>query len=487
MTSFNQIPLNMLTPGQYVEFDASKATTGLPKPRNRTLLFGQKLSTGSKANNILIKVNTAAEAQEFFGRGSMLARMVDAYRKIDKNRDLYCIALNDAAGTSATATITVGTAPTQNGTIELLVAGQYLSIPVATTDTVTTIATAIAAAVNATADMPVTATSALGVVTLTAKHKGTCGVYDIRDTYTDGKSLPVGLTLTYTAFTGGATDPDVQQVYTALGAEEFKTHVTPYIDATSLGIIKTNIAAAIDGVVQMDTYFVGASTNTLSANTTLGSNHNCEFGTILGQKGFLNPSYEVAAAYAAAIAISEDEDPSLPFTGLPLTGILPPKTSDRHTRQERNYLLAAGISTTKVDVNNVVIIDRVISLYKTNPQGFADTAYQDLNVILTLYYLRWSLRYRIATKFPRFKLGRDGYSYPKGVPVVTPSAIKAEIIAQYVQWADAAYVDGAMLNDFIAGTTVEIAANDNNRINAYLPPDLINQFLVFAAQIGFRR
>ncbi len=484
--SFNQIGLNILTPGQFVEFDSSRAISGLPKPLNRTLIFGQKLATGSKANNTLIRVNTADEAKQFFGRGSMIARMVEFYKANEPNREVWCVGLNDAVGTAATATITVNSAPTAAGTIELVVAGIKLSVPVASNDTVATVATNIAAAVNAALDAPFTAAAVAAVVTLTARHKGTIGnQYDIRDSYTQGQSLPTSLGLTYTAFTGGATDPDVTQVFTAIGDNSFKTIVTPFTDATSVGIIKTNIAAAINGMVQNDSYYVGASIATLTANQTLGGLRNEEFGTIVGAKGVPNASYEFAATYAAAIAASEDADPGRPFKGLVLTGILAPKEADRHTRQERQYLLVAGISTIQTDASGNVIIDRAVSTYKTNAQGLPDTSYQDLNVILVLYYIRWSLRYRIATKYPRHKLGDDSVNYASNTPLVTPKTIKAEIISWAREMEAAGLIEN--FNQFKNDLVVERDAADRNRVNVQLAPDLINQFQIFAAQIQFKR
>lgn len=47
--SFNQIPINLLTPGQYVEVDNSKAVGGLVNETARILLFAPKLSSAEKS------------------------------------------------------------------------------------------------------------------------------------------------------------------------------------------------------------------------------------------------------------------------------------------------------------------------------------------------------------------------------------------------------------------------------------------------------
>jgi phage tail sheath gpL-like len=84
-------------------------------------------------------------------------------------------AADDAAGVLATGTVTVVGTATAAGTICPYVAGQRLTIGVLVGDTATVVAAAIAAAITAAADLPVTAAAALGVVTLTCKWKGATG------------------------------------------------------------------------------------------------------------------------------------------------------------------------------------------------------------------------------------------------------------------------------------------------------------------------
>ena len=67
---------------------------------------------------------------------------------------------------------------------------------------------------------------------------------------------------------------------------------------------------------------------------------------------------------------------------------------------------------------------------------------------------------------------------------MTPKTIKAEAIAWYREMEEIGLVENADL--FKEYLIVEINAGNPNRLDIYLPPDLMNQFLTMGAQIGFR-
>ena len=102
----------------------------------------------------------------------------------------------------------------------------------------------------------------------------------------------------------------------------------------------------------------------------------------------------------------------------------------------------------------------------------------------TLSYLRYSVRARISQKFPRYKLANDGTNYAPGQAIVTPKIVRAELIALFRDWEAAGLVEN--LDQFKNDLIVERNTTDVNRVDVLLPPDIINQFRVFAAQIQFR-
>ena len=105
--TFLTIPVDIRTPGQYVEVDHTKALRGLPNMSRRMLFIGNKLAAGNAAAGQLYRINSAAEAAGLFGRGSVLQEMLEAARAANRESDMWAIGLADeAGGTAATFTVT---------------------------------------------------------------------------------------------------------------------------------------------------------------------------------------------------------------------------------------------------------------------------------------------------------------------------------------------------------------------------------------------
>ena len=177
-------------------------------------------------------------------------------------------------------------------------------------------------------------------------------------------------------------------------------------------------------------------------------------------------------------------DPARPFQTLALKNLLPPPEAKRFTREERDLLLHDGISTFTVDAGGRVAIERVITTYQTNTSGVEDISYLDYNTVATVDYIRYAVKARIALRFPRYKLADDGTHYAPGQAVVTPNVIRAELIGLFRELEAVALVEGfeQFKNDLI----VVRSDADPNRVNCIFPPDIINQFRVFAAAVQFR-
>jgi phage tail sheath gpL-like len=94
------------------------------------------------------------------------------------------------------------------------------------------------------------------------------------------------------------------------------------------------------------------------------------------------------------------------------------------------------------------------------------------------------MRNRVLLKFPRHKLASDGTRFGVGQAIVTPSIIRAEMIAAYGELEDSGLVENS--DGFEAALIVERNAGDPNRVDVLLPPDFINQLRIFAALVQFR-
>jgi len=67
---------------------------------------------------------------------------------------------------------------------------------------------------------------------------------------------------------------------------------------------------------------------------------------------------------------------------------------------------------------------------------------------------------------------------------VTPMVIRSELIALFREWEEAGLAEG--FEQFKTDLIVERNGSDPNRVDAIIPPDVINQFRVFAGQVQFR-
>lgn len=487
MISFNQIPIDLRTPGSYVEFDNSRAVQGLPQQAQKILVLGQRLATGLVAAGIPTRITSVAQAEEAFGRGSMLSHMLAALKAANSRIDCWALALDDVgAGAAAAASITFTGAPTENGAVHLYLGGVYVPVPVAIGALASATAAAVAAAITAKTDLPVTA-AVDGVdatkVNLTFRHKGEIGnAFDVRLNYGFGQRLPTSLTAAVAAFAGGTSNPDATAAIAAISGTQYQTIVTPWADATNLALIEAELATRWGPLDQRDGHAFAAVPGTLGAMLALGAARNSPHLTLVGAGK--SPTAPWIWAAVAGVVDATEPDPARPRQTLLLPGLLPPADADRLGRDDRELLLQDGVSTTVVDDGGRVLVERFITTYQTNGGGFPDISYLDIETMRTLAYLRFSVRARIAQRFPRHKLADDGTQFAPGQAVATPSLVRVELLHLFREWEEAGLAEN--FEQFKADLVVQRSSTDPNRVDAILPPDVINQFRVFAAAIQFR-
>ena len=481
--SFSLIPNNLRVPGAYAEFDNRHAIQGTTSQPYRVLIFGQKLTAGSHAALSPVDVTRAEDAWALFGRGSMLSRMIAAYKDNDSFTKVTAVALDDdEAGAAASGSITVTGTANAAGTLNVYIGGQRVRAGVKPNDTKTVVAATLAGAINAAPDISVSATASEGAVTVTSKHKGEVGnELDIRLNYHTGELIPSGLTVVITAMSGGTGNPDITPLMAALGDSWYNVLVSPYTDASNITALDAELVSRFGPMRAIDGVAFAAKSANHAGLTTLGQSRNCPHLCITESYSYPRPPYERAAMIAAQAAKSAQNDPALPFQTLALTGDMPPAEKDRFTLQERNLLLFDGVSTSIVDAGGTVRIERLITTYTENAAGAPDVSYLDVNTPFTLSYLRYSWRARVLLRFPRMKLGNDG---ARGDNVVTPKAMKAEMIALAGDWADIGLIED--LESFKKSLVVQRPSGDVNRLDIILPPDLMNQLRITATRIDFR-
>ncbi|MFC3716804.1 phage tail sheath subtilisin-like domain-containing protein [Luteimonas soli] len=485
--SFNAIPIDIRTPGQYIEFDNSRALRGLPAVAHKVLVIGQRLATGNVDAGVPTRILSAAQAEAAFGAGSMLAAMLAAFKAANGTSDVTAIALDDlGAGAAAAGSVAFTGPATAAGTLNLYIGGVRVQVGVTAAMTAAQLATATAAAINAATHLPVTAEvngSDTSLVDITARHKGESGNgIDLRANYALGELLPAGIGATFVAMSGGTGNPDIATAIAAMADTQYATVVVAYNDATNLAAIEAELADRWGPMVQLEGHAFAAVSGTHAALVTLGDARNSPHLTLVAAGKSPTPAW-IWAAVCGAVDAAEP-DPARPRQTLPLPGLLAPASADRFTREERDLLLHDGIATTTVDAGDVVRVERFITTYQESATGEADVSYLDIETVRTLAYLRATLRARIALRYPRHKLADDGTLFAPGQAVATPKLIKAEILHLFREWEGAGLVEG--FEQFKADLIVERNATDANRIDALIPPNVVNQLRIFAGLIQFR-
>ncbi|WP_410015808.1 phage tail sheath subtilisin-like domain-containing protein [Sodalis sp. C49] len=488
--SFGNIPSNLRTPLFFAEFDNSRANSATAV--QRTLILGQMTADQPAMVNVPVIASSASTVAGVFGSGSMLHNLMAAYLANDRAGEIYLLPLADGeAMVAATGTITVTNGASETGVISLYIGGSRVQVSVAATDTPAAIASALETAINAATALPVTASAALAVVTLTAKNKGFHGNgIDVRLNYqgsAGGETTPAGLVLTLTALSKGAGSPDLSVALANLGDLTFDFIVNPYTDTTSLDALKGLLADSCGRwsyAEQLYGHTLGALAGTYGQLTAAGEARNNQHETLLGIYDSPTPAYIWSAAVYGAIAGSLRNDPGRPLQTLAVNGVLAPPLTSRFTLTERNNLLYSGISTVTVADDGTVQIENIITTYQTNKYGDADDSYLQVETLFLLMYVTRYIRTQITSKFARMKLAADGTRFAAGAAVVTPNTIRAELIAQYTTLERNGYVQDSAA--FADGLLVELNAANPNRIDVLWDGTLINQLRVFALLNQFR-
>lgn len=486
--SFNNIPSDLRVPLFYAEMDNSAANTASEVLRSLILGHGSVVL----GQNELQLVSSAAEAKGLFGQGSQLAAMCSAYRDVDGFGEVWAISVPEpTAGTAASATITVTGAAISAGVITLYIAGQRIQAAVAAQDDVAAIAASIKTAITAAADLPVTAVSAAGVVTLTARWKGLTGndislALNYRGVAA-GESLPNGVNVAITAMTGGVGTPDLSAAIAAMGDELFDFIAFPWSDTATLDTLETELnddTGRWSWLRQIYGHLYGAKKGTVSELATFGKARNGQHVTITGiEPTTPATAYNVAASSCARNAIFIKADPARPTQTGALNGQLPAPTGKRFTISERQTLLSSGIAT-QTTQSGVMQIERAITTYQRNKYGVADNSYLDSETLHTSAYVIRRLRSLITSKYGRHKLANDGTRFGPGQAIVTPVVIRGELQGEYRLMEREGIVENFEL--FSEHLIVERSASDPNRVNVLFPPDYVNQLRVFALLNQFR-
>jgi phage tail sheath gpL-like len=486
--TFNELPTNIRLPLAYVEFDNTRAVSGIPTMEYKVMIIGQAEAGTPGPRLAPVRVVSADHAASLWGPGSMIAAQFRAAKNGNDWLETWAIALNDnAAGVEAVGGVTLTGSATTSGTLTLYIAGRRVQCKALAAEALSALATRLAAAVNGDPFMCVAAEASGAGVNFTCKWAGETGnAIDIRvDVY--GEELPAGLGMTVTPFTTGAGNPDIAPALAALGDEWWNAFAIPYTDTANRALLELEMKERFGPLKQMEGVAYMAYKGALGATQAYGNGGNNHLISCMGTGLSPTPPWEWSACDALVSTFSISNHPARPLQTLELPGVLPPAHKDRWRPEDRNPLLYDGISTYTVSRDGKVAIEKQITMYQTNAYGLPDPSYLDVTTPATLGYFRFAVRTRFTQRFPRAMLMNDSQRIDpaalEGAAVVTPSIARAEMCALAEELHEKLIIEE--IEGFKKSLQVERDKDNRNRLNMLARPDIVNQFNVLAVLAQF--
>jgi phage tail sheath gpL-like len=306
-------------PGVFVELDFAQGPVAGFGGARKILLLGNKTSAGTATVDTVVygpdtqnPCQVEADVIGLFGTGSQLHRMYLRFTAINTISSLYFLAVTASAGVSATINETLVTNATSAGNHRFWCVDQYVDTTINSGDTITTIAANIALSINQQTRWPVTATSSVGVVTITAKIPGPEGNWIRVQALITPTTATIGTTTSLTANTflsTGATADVNTTALTTIASARYYYIVPGDSDSTNLGRLVTQVNSQALPLNGMRQRVVFGSMDTLANTTTVCTGLNAARAEcVWGNSTDFTPS-ELAANNAAIYSLLEQGSP----------------------------------------------------------------------------------------------------------------------------------------------------------------------------------
>ncbi|MEM9074438.1 MAG: phage tail sheath subtilisin-like domain-containing protein [Myxococcota bacterium] len=472
--SFSEVPEANLTPGFHSEVDTSNLSGGVT---TKTVLIIGYSPTGPQL------VPTLVQGDGQWPRNSQLGRMIRAYRRNHSTVTIYAIAISPpAGGAPAIGTLTVSGTATQSGTLSIWVGGKRIQVGVNNGDSATVVAAAIEAAIDADPDVLAGAGAVGAVVTVTTDSNG--AVYNDLGLAVDPKETERGvdgISVAVVGFAGGAGDPTITDALDLVPGEKYSSIIVGFRDATTLTALEQEMVRRWQATVELGGHaFVGAP-GTLAEMVTIGSARNAEHLTVMGSSNSQTPWWEWAAA--AGARNTGKSNPVIGHSDLPLTGMDAPEISGRFDKSERDTLLKNGVSTFRVSGGGVVL-DRIVTT-KTERDGAEDFTELPITLWRTIETLREIWTQRIRRKYQNFAIASAPDVQPTAsARILTPTSLRAEAVTWFREMRALGYVQDEEL--FRSQLNTAVNGLDPNRMDAFLPLNLIKELVTIASVVSVR-
>lgn len=484
---FNIIPgSGLVAPGIHFEVNSG----GQYASNSRALIIGHCASAGTLAAATPTICATVEEAAGLCGVGSQLYEMFRIARANAPQAEIW-LGRVAITGTAQAWTITVNSVPTAGGDAEIDIAGRHVRISTPAGDAVGDVAADLAAAINAYVDpltkayLPVTATAASAVVTLTARHPGTTMNEIEIAVSTALKSNILAGAVTIASSVSGTGTASISAMLAALGDDPFDWIISPFGDDSNVALAETalsDLSGRWAYNVQLYGHYFYPVTGSTSELTTAGLARNSRHTSLLGRTASPTPSYEWIAGYVGRQLTWLTDDTlgnaSRNMSDLAIEGVLPPRARTAWPGQvTRNTLLNNGVSTWRVNAVGQTCVDKCITNMRVSAAGLPDSAFRDVQAIAQVMH---GLRYLRAGLAQRHGNKAIADANPGNLAALsTPADIKADCIALYGDLVDR----GMFENRAEFGRRLQVVRNASNpaRVDIGMDMDRVNPLDILAA------
>ena len=398
-------------PQSFHAFAYSQGGRSLVPLTPRVLLIGTQKG-GTAVAGAITQINDPVETDALYGVGSSLALMCrkafDTSALLGRGPQLFaCGVAEPGGGTARASTFTVTGPATAAGNVVIRVSGRTFTIGVAVGDTATTIAVAIAAAINAAKQyVRVTAVAAAGVVTCTDVQKGVGG----NDVVFEAVSAPAGVTNAWVQTIAGAGTADETTALANAAGPDFDGIALENHVSGDITLALAHVTTAWTAGEKKWRWITIGEPGTLGTATPLASAANDRAIAVINCNG--SPSLPGEFAAAAIVALFVPSRPNGNWDGMQLP-LYPPYDAQVMTTSQIESALAAGVTPLMPVINNRVTVPGVLKIVKfvttcttQNSQPFE--ALRDIAVPRTGAFIARQIDAAFAARFSASAANPDG-------------------------------------------------------------------------------
>lgn len=469
----------------------------------RPLYIAQKLTAAPAVIGEYAMFYSPEDVALAMGAGSVAALMAIQHFNTCPEIPLYIAPINDdVAGVAAQNTITIAGVASASGVLSIAVLDKVYEVSVLVGATAASVATALDAVFDNDPNLPFTSNAAGGVLTTTAKNKGTVGNWFVPVLNPNlGNVVPAGLTVTVAPTVAGVGVLSIAPILgvfkcpwdvVALG---FGNQDQAAVD-TVIGQIRNDWACGVQGQWQGG-HVIFPLLGTAGQIAAYGLTRNDpEASGVPVTPTYKYPGYVLTAAIASRAACSACSDPSRPiqydngvmgslFDSRPCASIW--------TSAEKRAFKDAGVLTWDVASssgarNVALVIEEPLTFYKINPlTGGRDGVWERMEYRFTISKFTKDLGLWYRLNYSSISIVDDGTRIPAGKKAIGPRAFKASVLAwiRSSQWGWTIEGTPAELESRVTvSRTVSPNRCDPSRFDVAIDADLVNQLARVATTIN---